>query len=108
MRLQADVSKANYHPVDYETPCLRFYLETQLINLSPKITVICYNMVFVGQTNLLFTLVQNCNEFIYQRFINSHTQFKQVRIISVISKSNKANVKFVQSYILLPADTHFS
>lgn len=33
-------------------------------------------MVFVGQTNILQTLVQNINTFIYKNFTNSHTRFE--------------------------------
>lgn len=58
------------------------YLQTQLMNLSKYI--IFYNMVFVGQTILLCTLVRNCDKVIYQTFIISHTKFEQIWIIKVV------------------------
>lgn len=33
-------------------------------------------MVFVGQTNILKTLVQTINTFIYKKFTNIHTKFE--------------------------------
>lgn len=49
-------------------------------------------MVFVGQTNLSNALVQNCNKFIYQTCVNSHTKFEEIWIVSNVI-ANNANLK---------------
>lgn len=67
----------------------------QLVNLSLKIIVLRFSYL----KNLSCTLVYNCNNFIGQTFINSHSKFERHRTIHKIAM--KVNVKSPQDNILL-------
>lgn len=57
----------------------------------------CY-MFFVGQTDLLCTLVQTFYQFVYQIFIDSHTWFKKIWIIIQNAISISQNIFVLMNY----------
>lgn len=63
-------------------------------NLSIRLIELQYlYMVFVVQTNLLFTLVQNSTKLIYQTFLKNHTKFEQICINVIPNKSSEIITK---------------
>lgn len=50
-------------------------------------------MVFIGQTNLLFTSVQNSTKLIYQTYIKNHTKFDHICINVILDKSSEIIIK---------------
>lgn len=73
-----------------------YYLFTKFFNLlnnTPKYFLeIHYFHVFVGHTNLLYTLVQNLGKFIHKIFITLE-MFERIYILNVIPSKYKVSRK---------------